>query len=779
MLKVIGCITDQHDGTLLLAALAVCVAGGWIALKLFARARSVDMATRGQWLFLAGLAGGTAIWSTHFLAMMAYEPGMPVGHDSFFMVTSLLVAIVATVIGFTVATIRSPSHMPEVGGTLIGLAIASTHSTGMSGLRTEGQLVWDPGLLLAALGFSIVFGMLAINRAVRPQSRSSRYGATAAMVLAVCGLHFTAMAAVSIVPDPTVVVPLDLLPSTDLILAVATGTALILGTGFATYYIDSHATAEAGRRLRTLADAASEGIVILHDGRILDVNGSFERLVRGNRDMLLGQELAGFLRQPSRSAGAGGEAELRTFDSTFLPVQIHYRQSTSPGAQICTVLDLSERKAAEGRIHFLAHFDPLTSLPNRASFIARLELEIEVSRPQKRHFALLCIDLDRFKETNDVFGHAVGDQMLVEIAARMRNALKGEEIVARLGGDEFVALMPCVEDAAEIVEFAERLKAAIGENIVIEGNDLQTGSSIGIAIFPDDAETAAELMARADLAMYRAKESIGDALCFFEPGMDQHVRERRAVALDLRKALVNGEFELHYQSQSTIDGGELIGFEALVRWNHPSRGLVAPADFIPVAEETGLIIPLGSWVLRTACATAAAWDQPYRIAVNISPVQFTQGNLPEMIHELLLETGLSPSRLELEITESVLIADLDRALHILRRLKNLGVTIAMDDFGTGYSSLSTLQSFPFDKIKIDRSFIDNIGRHHQADSIVRAILALGHSLGIPVLAEGIETKAHLDFLRVEGCAEAQGYLLGFPQPLESLFGEADELKASA
>jgi EAL domain-containing protein (putative c-di-GMP-specific phosphodiesterase class I) len=286
-------------------------------------------------------------------------------------------------------------------------------------------------------------------------------------------------------------------------------------------------------------------------------------------------------------------------------------------------------------------------------------------------------------------------------------------------------------------------------------------------------------MARADLAMYRAKESIGDALCFFETGMDQQVREKRAMALDLRKALANGEFELHYQSQSTITDGEIIGFEALVRWNHPERGLIPPAEFIPLAEETWLIIPLGNWVLRTACATAAAWSEPYRIAVNISPVQFAQGNLPETVHELLLETGLSPSRLELEITESVLVTDLDRALHVLRRLKTLGVTIAMDDFGTGYSSLSNLQSFPFDKIKIDRSFIDNLGRHHQADSIVRAILALGNSLGIPVLAEGIETKAHLDFLRDEGCAEAQGYLLGHPQPIEALFKKFARRKATA
>ncbi|MGE0210339.1 MAG: EAL domain-containing protein [Parvibaculaceae bacterium] len=782
MLKVIGCITEQHDSALLLSAVMVCVIGSWIALKLFARSRSADGATRSQWLFFAGLTGGTAIWSTHFLSMVAFEPGMPVGHEPLHTIGSLVVAIIATSIGLTVATVRSPRWMPEAGGALIGLAIASMHLTGMAGLKATGRLVWDPGLLFSAIVIAMLFGALAINRAIRPFSRFSRHSATAALVLAICGLHFTAMAAVTIVPDPTVVVPRVLLPSTELVLSVVAGTLLVLGTGFATYYIDSHATAEARLRLKTLADAATEGIVILRDGRILDVNGSFERLVGGDRDMLLGQELASFLHSASGPApvqGAGIECELRTFESALLPVRIHYRETTAPGGQICTVLDLSERKAAEGRIHFLAHFDPLTSLPNRSSFITRLESEIETSQAGRRRFALLCIDLDRFKETNDVFGHAVGDQMLIEIANRMQAALKGEEVVARLGGDEFVALLPDVDDPAEMAGFAERLMAAIGAPVVIDGNDLQSGSSIGIAMFPDDAETAVELMARADLAMYRAKESIGDSLCFFEMGMDRQVREKRAMALDLRKALANGEFELHYQSQSTLEGGEIIGFEALVRWHHPVRGLIAPAEFIPVAEETGLIIPLGNWVLKTACETAKSWPEPYRVAVNISPVQFTQGNLPETVHELLLETGLAPSRLELEITESVLITDLDRALHILRRLKNLGITIAMDDFGTGYSSLSTLQSFPFDKIKIDRSFIDSLGRHHQADSIVRAILALGHSLGIPVLAEGIETKAHLDFLREEGCAEAQGYLLGRPQPLQLLFEDEPEVAARA
>jgi EAL domain-containing protein (putative c-di-GMP-specific phosphodiesterase class I) len=274
--------------------------------------------------------------------------------------------------------------------------------------------------------------------------------------------------------------------------------------------------------------------------------------------------------------------------------------------------------------------------------------------------------------------------------------------------------------------------------------------------------------------MYRAKKAIGNKVCFFEAAMDQKVRERRTLANDLKRALAQHELELYYQVQSRISDGQAVGFEALLRWNHPQRGLVSPAEFIPIAEETGTILPIGTWVIRTACAAAAKWSEPWRIAVNLSPVQFVNGNLPEIVHSILLETGLAPSRLELEITESVLIGDFDRVLRILRRLKALGIKIAMDDFGTGYSSLSTLQAFPFDKIKIDRSFIENLDKQHQSASIVRAILALGRSLNVPVLAEGIETQAHLDFLRQEGCDEAQGYLLGRPKREENMFAAESE-----
>jgi len=428
-------------------------------------------------------------------------------------------------------------------------------------------------------------------------------------------------------------------------------------------------------------------------------------------------------------------------------------------------VDFRSKSAAESRFQHLAHFDMLTNLPNRLAFLDRIETDRQRAEDKGDKIALLSIDLDRFKEVNDIFGHSVGDKVLAEVGTRLRKHLSAGRFIARLGGDEFVAVAPAGNQPKDALKFAEELMESLSQEMVLDGHNALIGASVGIAVYPEDGDTSEQLMASADLAMYRAKESVGNKICFFERAMDDQVRQRRALGLELREALARNEFELHYQVQKRITTGEIVGYEALLRWHHPTRGDISPVDFIPIAEDTGLILPIGTWVLRTACEAAVKWPDDHRIAVNLSPVQFAQSDLPEIVHRILIETGLNPSRLELEITESTLIGDMNRTLHILRRLKALGVTIAMDDFGTGYSSLSTLRAFPFDKIKIDRSFVEKVDMNSQSASIVRAILALGHSLSIPVLAEGIETTAHLDFLRDEGCDEVQGYLLGRPKPL--------------
>lgn len=429
---------------------------------------------------------------------------------------------------------------------------------------------------------------------------------------------------------------------------------------------------------------------------------------------------------------------------------------------IGVVIDISERKRAEEKINYLAHHDALTGLPNRLAFNTRIAESVRASDMTTIPFAVLCMDLDRFKDVNDVFGHIVGDELLREMSARFQTAGRGAEI-ARIGGDEFMAIVRGDELRALAAETAERLRAAAASPFEIGGRQMRVNVSIGIALYPECGDTDA-LLANADAALYRAKLKGGGRVCFFDSSIDNRVRERHALHQSLESAIGRNELFLHYQPQADADG-EILGFEALLRWRHPQRGLIPPNVFIPIAEESGLITEIGEWVLREACREAASWSRPLNIAVNLSPVQFLKDGLPATVQSVLDEMGLPGRRLELEITEGVFVHDFAHVTAILHQLKSLGVKVAMDDFGTGYSSLSYLQTFPFDKIKIDRSFVSSLHNNPSAEAIVRAIVGLGRGLGVPLIAEGVETQEQLDFLRAVGCNEAQGYLIGMPRPM--------------
>ena len=462
----------------------------------------------------------------------------------------------------------------------------------------------------------------------------------------------------------------------------------------------------------------------------------------------------------------------RIVATTRLPVN---GADGKPQYLISVIHDVTDRKRHEQRIAHMAHHDPLTDLPNRAAFNQCIAATVELAAKSGDSFAVLCLDLDRFKSVNDVFGHSAGDALLAEVARRMEAVCEGA-FLSRVGGDEFAVITPTGAQPEIAEALAERLSAALDVDIEIEGNPMRVGLTIGIGVFPQDGADALTLMANADAALFRAKSEARGSVRFFEMSMDTQLRERRALQQDLRNAIGRDEFMLHYQPQAQIDG-EITGFEALARWHHPRYGLVPPATFIPLAEESGVIVALGEWILRSACREAASWPKPLHIAINLSPVQFQRGDLAKLVHEVLLETGLSPSRLELEITEGVLIGDFTGAVATLRRLKNLGVRIAMDDFGTGYSSLSYLQSFPFDKIKIDRSFVANLGHSRQAVTIIRAVIALGRGLDLPVVAEGVETEEQLTFLRTEHCNEIQGFLVGRPLPIADYAAEVGRVPA--
>ena len=487
-------------------------------------------------------------------------------------------------------------------------------------------------------------------------------------------------------------------------------------------------------------------------------------------DRVLGEHMTG------RTATYECEHRLRRKDGTWAWVltrgRVVVRAADGTALRfVGTQIDISARKAAEGQIAHMARHDALTDLPNRMLFHERLAQKLAEVRRYGGSCAVLCLDLDRFKTINDSLGHLAGDAMLCAVAERLRTSLRVEDTVARLGGDEFAIVLGGTSEPGSVAALADRLIAAVQESVMFGEQHMEVGLSVGIALAPEHGASSEEIFKRADLALYRAKAEGRNTHRFFEPAMDELAAERRDLERDLRRAIEADELILHYQPQVSTNGGVLAGFEALVRWAHPVRGLISPASFIPIAEESGLILPLGEWVLRTACREAARWTGDLKVAVNLSPRQFQQADLVERVLAILAETGLSPARLELEITESVIINDMARALGILRRLKALGIRIAMDDFGTGYSSLATLQAFPFDKIKIDRSFVDRVEDSAQAAVIVRAVLGLGRSLGMGVVAEGVETEAQMQFLAAEACNEVQGYLIGKPQPIER-FAEA-------
>jgi diguanylate cyclase (GGDEF)-like protein/PAS domain S-box-containing protein len=522
--------------------------------------------------------------------------------------------------------------------------------------------------------------------------------------------------------------------------------------------------------MQGLANAAFEGLLVCENDSIVTVNNSFARLVGSPAESMTGVRLEqcipdeGTRLKLFERPNEPVEGELLHADGSRTPVELLLRTVDYGGnlRHAIAVRDLQARKQAEQHIRFLAHFDSLTGIPNRSTFNKQLDQEIASALDKGRGLAVMCLDLDRFKDVNDLFGHAAGDAALKGVAKRITAVLRDGQMLARLSGDEFAVIVPDLSNPEAAGRIAENILEALQAPSEDPEADSPISTSIGIAICPNDATNRQALLSHADTALYRAKNEGRSTYRFFEASMGAAVRDRRLLEHELRNAISREELRLVYQPQKDITDGRIIGFEALLRWKHATRGDVPPAEFIPVAEESGIIPQIGEWVLRAACTEAATWSQPLIVAVNVSAVQIHNANFAHLVHEILFETGLAPGRLELEITETALVRDLNRALATLRRIKMLGVRIAMDDFGTGYSSLSNLRAFPFDKIKIDGSFIKSVNSNDQAAAIVRSVLGLGRALRLPVLAEGVETAAELEFLEGELCDQAQGYLLGRP-----------------
>ena len=779
MLRVYACIAEEHDLRLILVAGLICLLAAFTAFSIVEQARRATR-RRGAWLVAAGFVSGTGIWATHFIAMLAYRPHLPIGYDPGLTLVSVLAAMAIGGIGWWLS-VRPERWAAIAAGVVIGAGISTMHYLGMAAVNLAGRFVWDRNLVSASVAIGIGLTMLAVHvrrRRVAVDAHAQPWPAAILFTLAICGMHFTAMGAAIVLPDPAMAVPPSAVGNLALGAAVTTMALIILAISFCVVLLDrkwNRRSAEEAQRLRTFADAAIEGLVVVDGYRVVDANRSFREYAGcaaggecPDRLEILFPELDVARLVASRESGAV-ETRLVQSDGAERPVEVLARPLEWGGASmlVLAVRDISERREAAARIAHLAYHDALTGLPNRSVFSERLGETIRDAAAANEPVAVLCIDLDGFKAVNDLHGHAAGDELLVEVAQCLQSVAGHDHLAARLGGDEFAIVQRGIDQPYQANILGKRVLEALAGQFELGGRKVGISCSIGIALFPQDASTPEDLVKNADMALYRAKADGRGTARFYEKRMDEAVRERRLLEADLHQAIERGETKIHYQPLADLESGRIIGFEALARWDHPVRGEVPPDQFVPVAEESGFIVALGAWVLRKACAEAATWQDSLRVSVNLSPVQFAHGDLAAEVETILDETGLDPARLDLEITEGLLIEDSDRAIGILRRLKALGVKISMDDFGTGHSSLSYFRIFPFDKVKIDQSFVRDMIDNPQAMAIVRSVIGLGQGLGMPVVAEGVETQAQFDALIAEGCDQAQGYLISRPGPIEN------------
>jgi diguanylate cyclase (GGDEF)-like protein/PAS domain S-box-containing protein len=545
---------------------------------------------------------------------------------------------------------------------------------------------------------------------------------------------------------------------------------------------------ESETKFRTLAETVAAAAFIFQGTRMCYVNSAAEAQTGYSREELLTMDFwevvhpefrdlikkRGLARQRGEPIPTRYEVKLLTKNGEerwvdFMAATIDFEGQP---AVLGTAFDITERKAAEETIRHLAYHDGLTGLPNRTLFEDRLTVTLAQARRKRRLAAVMFLDLDRFKVVNDTVGHAMGDRLLQSVAERLKALVREGDTVARVGGDEFTLLLPEVGRVEDAVDVAERILETLRDPWPVNGHEFHITTSIGIAMCPGDGEDAESLMRNADTAMYRAKDRGRDNYKLYAPAMNSRIAERLALENSLRHALERDEFVVHYQPQVNLETGRIVGVEALVRWQHPERGLVSPVEFIPVAEETGLIVPLGAWVLRTACAQSKAWQDaglpPMRMAVNLSARQFQRRDLLDTVAAALAETGLAPEYLQLEITEGAAMQDVDQTLAILRELREAGVQLSIDDFGTGHSSLSYLKRFPIDVVKIDQSFVQDLTLDPNDAAIASTIIVMAHNLGLKVIAEGVETAEQLAFLRERDCDEMQGFLFSRAAPAPEL-----------
>jgi len=776
LLSVVHCIRHQHDPRLLLLAGLVCIVGIYGSFAIASHASRMAGRSRRRWGLVSVVASGCTAWATHFIVLLAFRAGIPAAFEPILTALSLACAIMGIGLGVSLAIGTRRNWRKFQAGLIMGVGVAALHYLGQMAYVVQGTIIWNLWLVALSIPVSLpIFGAAMVLVASR--NRKLKAGAAPLLLLAIAILHFCGMAAMTLRFDTRASLPVNAVSPaeiTPIVAGVCMALLVLAVLGLRSSLAAAARIRQDRRRLENLADVALEGLLIADGDIILAANNSIERLAGFGRSSLAGRFVSSLLPGLDLSTlpeKEEREAELVGAKGQTIPVRV-LRSQVQLGHKRQTVIavrDQRERLRTEAKIRTLAFNDPLTGLPNRTRFYDLLAVHAASRRERDGSFAVLMIDLDRFKPVNDVMGHAAGDQILRQVAERLTSALRDGDVVARLGGDEFAVLQLAIDSAEAAQTLATRIVEEIGARpFLLEGQAIHIGASVGLAFAPEDGTDPAEILRNADLALYAAKADGRATLRRFNILLQERTRERQALEAGLRHALANDQLELHYQPLVDAQSGRITSAEALVRWHHPARGLVSPTEFISLAEETGMILPLGAWVLRTACAEAATWPDGISVAVNLSPAQFRDEALASNVASALRSAGLSPRRLELEITEGVLLTDEKRTLETLAQLRAAGVRISMDDFGTGYSSLSYLHKFPFDRIKIDQSFVHQVPANAECMAIVRAIITMGACLGMSTTVEGVQTAEQYDFCTAAGCDAIQGYFVSQPLSAQEL-----------
>jgi diguanylate cyclase len=797
-------VSSSYHTPLVILSIVIAVMASYAALDLGIQVNKAKSTARYIWISAGAFAMGLGIWAMHFIAMLAFHLSIPITYDFTLVIVSILPAIIASALAlFIISRSTMGKRQVLLGAFFMAAGIVSMHYTGMEAMKMDAAIeynlfLWALSAIIAFVVSIVALYLLSFVSQIYQSTKLPWVKSVSALIMgiAISGMHYTGMAAASYKPhhhaDLSGSAPFN---STLLAYAIGIVILILLGLVFISTFIDrrfEYQSIQSERKFRSLIESANDAIILSDSrGTIISWNKGAECIFGFDKNEALGKKLQIIIPEKYQEAHQKGmdryiatgepkvmgktvELEGVRKDGSEFPIELSLASWKEDGNVFFSsiIRDITVRKRNEAKINQMIYRDPLTDLPNRLLLNDRLAQALDQANNNKQTLGIMFIDLDRFKYINDTLGHAVGDELLIEVAKRIEACVGKADTVSRQGGDEFIVLVPNTT-SDEVTKKAQRIIDAFSQSVMVNEQELFVTPSIGISMYPGDGRDIETLIKNADTAMYRVKEQGKNNFQFYTPEMNEAVTKKMQLEVGLRKALERNEFHIVYQPQIDVMTGQVIGAEALLRWEHPEWGSISPAEFIPIAEETGLILQIGEWVLRGACMQNKQWQndgfRELRVAVNISSRQFQQSDLVERVRGILKETGLAPEYLELELTESI-IQDSKYAVAKMQQLKEMGIHLSIDDFGTGYSSLSYLKTFPIHTLKIDRSFTRNIYADPKDASLVETIIAMAHNLDLKVIAEGVETEEQLQFLQDKHCNEAQGYF--FSRPISASAMEA-------